>query len=165
MIPNPLHPAVVHFPIVFAVLLPLVSFGALWMIRRGAASRKAWLFPLGVAAALALSSFVAVKTGQAQEDRVEHVVPEAGLNAHEESAELFLLIAGALFLVTAAGLAPGSLGRAARLLATAGTVGILVAGYRTGHSGGQLVYRDNAASAYANAAAAGEPSHEVERDE
>ncbi len=152
MIPNPLHPAVVHFPIVFAVLLPLVALGALWAIRRGAAFRKAWLFPVGIAAALALSSLGALKTGQAQEDKVENVVPERAINAHEEAAELFLVLSGVLFVVAAAGLVPGVFGRAARAITTIGTLGILVAGYRTGHSGGQLVYGHNAASAYANAA-------------
>lgn len=165
MIPNPLHPAVVHFPIVFAVLLPLVALGALWMIRRGAAPRRAWAFPLGVAAALALSSLVALKTGQAQEQRVENVVGEGVLETHEEAAELFLVLSGVLFLVAAAGLAPGSLGRSARLVATFGTVGILVAGYRTGHSGGQLVYGHNAASAYADAAGSPGRSVEAEREE
>lgn len=155
MIPNPLHPAVVHFPIVFMVLLPLVALGALWAIRRGTAYRKAWLFPVAVAAALALSGLVALKTGQAQEDKVENVVPENAINAHEESAELFLVLSTVLFVVAAVGLVPGVFGRAARGVATLGTLGILVAGYRTGHSGGRLVYGHNAASAYANAAASG----------
>ena len=36
MLPDPLHPAVIHFPIVLMVLLPLVAAWALWTIRRGA---------------------------------------------------------------------------------------------------------------------------------
>lgn len=49
MLPNPLHPAVVHFPIVLAVLLPLFVIGALWAIRRGAAPLRAWSLPLAMA--------------------------------------------------------------------------------------------------------------------
>src|SRR5512146_2865702 len=67
MLPNPLHPAIVHFPIVLAFLLPIFSFGALWAIRRGARFRRAWGIPLALSAALALSSWVAVETGEGQE--------------------------------------------------------------------------------------------------
>ena len=34
LIPNPLHPAVVHIPVALAVLLPLVAVGALGFIHR-----------------------------------------------------------------------------------------------------------------------------------
>jgi len=33
MLPNPLQPAVVHFPVVLAFLLPLFARGGLWRIR------------------------------------------------------------------------------------------------------------------------------------
>jgi hypothetical protein len=41
-------------------------------------------------------------------------------------------------------------GRAARVVTAVGTVGIVGAGVQVGHSGGMLVYRDGAASAYVN---------------
>ena len=89
MLPDPLHPAVIHFPIVLMVLLPLVAAWALWTIRRGARPAAAWLVPLVTAAALALSSWIAVETGEREEDRVERVVPEASMHGHEEAAERF----------------------------------------------------------------------------
>src|SRR5512134_3400045 len=52
MLPDPLHPAVVHFPIVLMILLPLAAAGALWAIRRGVGPAKAWTIPLAAAAAL-----------------------------------------------------------------------------------------------------------------
>ena len=36
MIPDPLHPAIVHLPIVLRACLPLAGLGALWSVRRGA---------------------------------------------------------------------------------------------------------------------------------
>jgi len=149
VVPNPLHPAIVHFPIVFAVLLPLVAAGALWAARRGSAVRRAWLFPLGLAGALTLSAFVAVKSGQAQENRVEDIVGESAVHGHEEAAEVFFLLSGVVLAVAAIGMAPGAAGQAARIVATAGAIGLLAAGYRVGASGGELVYRHGAASAYA----------------
>jgi uncharacterized membrane protein len=146
----PLHPLVVHFPIVLVVLLPIFAAGALWTIRRGTTPRRAWALPVAIAAALALSAFVATQTGEAQEDRVERVVSRQAFHAHEEAAERFLVLSGVLLVVAAAGLARGTVGRAARLVTTVGAVGLVAAGIQTGHSGGLLVYREGAASAYAS---------------
>jgi len=59
VLPNPLHPAVLHFPIVQAFLLPLCAVGAMIAIRKGARPLRAWSLPLAVGAALTLSSWVA----------------------------------------------------------------------------------------------------------
>src|ERR671919_2863830 len=99
MLPDPLHPVVVHFPLVLVALLPLFVAGALWAIRRGAAPGRAWLLPLGMAAALTASAFVALRTGEAEEERVEAVVAEAVLHPHEEAAERFLVMSGLLLAV------------------------------------------------------------------
>ena len=144
----PLHALVVHFPIVLAVLLPISAGVALWAVRKGATPRKAWAVPVAVAAALTLSAWVATQTGQAQEERVEDVVPRSALHGHEESAERLLVLSGVLLLVAAGGLARGNVGRAARYVAAVGTLGLVAAAVQVGHSGGALVYRHNAASAY-----------------
>lgn len=148
MLPNPLHPAVVHFPIVLAVLLPLFAIGALVAIRKGARPLRAWSLPLAVGAALTLSSWVAVETGEDQDERVERVVAEQPLETHEERAEMFLTLSGVLLLVSATGLVRGVVGRAGRITATVGAVALVVAAAQVGHSGGELVYRHGAASAY-----------------
>ena len=146
----PLHPLVVHFPVVLAVLLPISIGVALWVIRKGATTRRVWSVPVAIAAALALSAWVATETGESQEDRVERVVARGALHGHEEAADRFLVLSGVLALVAVAGLARGTVGRAARLVTAAGAVGVLGAGVQVGHSGGLLVYREGAASAYAN---------------
>jgi uncharacterized membrane protein len=151
MLPDPLHPAVVHFPVVLMILLPLIAIGAWWAIRRGASPSRAWLFPVAGAAALALSSWVAVETGESEEERVEDLVAEQRLHQHEEAAERFLGLSAALFVLTAAGLARGGIGRAARGAATVGALALVAAGVQVGHSGGNLVYRYGAASAYTGA--------------
>lgn len=146
----PLHPLVVHFPIVFSVLLPIAALVALWTIRKGTLARKAWSIPVALAAALTLSAFVAIQTGKREADRVERVVSERPIDAHEEAAERFLVLSGALLLVAGAGLLPRTVGDAARLATTVGALGLLAAGVQVGHSGGELVYRYGAASAYTN---------------
>lgn len=153
MLPDPLHPAVVHFPIVLMFLLPLVAIGAAWMIRRGMDPRRTWAVPVVLAAGLAASAFVASRTGEAEEDRVEAVVPEAAIHDHEEAAERFLVLSGVLLLVTGAGLFRGDVGRAARMVTIVGSLGLIAAGVQVGLEGGELVYEHNAGSAYTGEAA------------
>lgn len=144
----PLHPVVVHFPIVLAVLLPISAAWALWAIRKGTTPRRAWSVPTAMAVALALSALVAVKTGQAQDERVERVVPEQPLESHEEAAETFLMLSGGLALIVAAGLLRGRAGGAARMLAGVGAAALVAVAVYVGHSGGKLVYQYGAGSAY-----------------
>jgi uncharacterized membrane protein len=142
MLPSPLHPAVVHFPIVFMMLLPLAAVGALWAIRRGSTVMRAWAFPVAMAAALAASSWAAVETGESDQERAEDVVGEQALNTHETAAERFLLLSSGVLALTAAGLLRGNVGRAGRALSTIAALGLIIAGYEVGHSGGRLVYGD-----------------------
>lgn len=144
----PMHPLVVHFPIVLSVLLPISVLVALWVIRKGTTPRRAWAVPVAFAAALSLSAFAAVQTGENEEDRVERVVGDAALHGHEEGAERFLVLSGVLLLVAGVGFIPGTVGRAARLVTAVGAVGLVAAGVQVGHSGGTLVYQHGAASAY-----------------
>ena len=60
----------------------------------------------------------------------------------------FLVLTGVLAVVAVVGLARGNVGRAARLVSAVGAFGVLGAGVQVGHSGGLLVYREGAASAY-----------------
>jgi uncharacterized membrane protein len=155
MLPEPLHAAVVHFPIVFAVLLPLVAVLSLVAIRRGGNVRLWWGITVSVMLALAASSFTAVRTGEAEEDRVEDVVGDRAMHTHEEAGERFLVLTGGLLLLGVAGLIPRRFGGVMRAAAVIASVGVLAAGWQVGHSGGELVYRHGAASAYAPAAGSG----------
>ena len=148
MVPEPLHPAVVHFPIVFACVLPVVAI-VLWLrIRRDSGTAPSWVWVFLSAALLAGSSWAAVQTGEAEEDRVEAVVSEAAIHDHEESAERFLLITGAFLVLTSLGLVRGAVGRAARPVAAAASIVLPVAALVVGGSGGDLVYTHGAAEAY-----------------
>jgi uncharacterized membrane protein len=152
MLPNPLHPAVVHFPVVLAFLLPLFVAGAYWAIRRGVNARRAWLLPLAAATALTLSAWIGVQTGGSQSERVERVVSEQAIDSHEEMAEAFLAAAASVAVVALAGLVGGPVGKTARLLTGIGSLVLIGLVARVGHSGGQLVYRYGAANAYTQSA-------------
>lgn len=156
MLPDPLHPAVVHFPIVLTFLLPIAAVIALWYGRRHPGTRGAWMIATALAGALTASAWLAVETGERDEEGVERIVPEAAMEGHEEAAERFLLLSAGVLLVAGAGLLGGPAGRAARLAATAGTFVLVAAGALVGHSGGELVYRHGAAAAHTPTGPTGE---------
>jgi hypothetical protein len=121
---------------------------AIWTIRNGSRAARAWIAPLAIAAALSLSSWIAVETGENQGERVEQVLQDAPLDAHEEAAEAFLTGSFVLLLVTAAGFVRGPIGKISRVAAGTGAIALIAGATYVGHTGGQLVYKYGAASAY-----------------
>lgn len=157
---TPLHPLLVHFPIALAVLMPLIALALLLAWRQGALPRRTWLIAVALQAALVGSGFAASQTGEADEERVEAVVPEAALEAHEEAAEVFVYGAAAVLGIAllAAVIRQERAARWIAGVATLGTIAVLGLGYRTGQAGGKLVYEHGAASAYTTAPAQGPPA-------
>ncbi len=147
-IPNPLHPAIVHFPIALAVLVPALALAVFVAIRAGRVPARTWLAVVVLQAALVGFAWFAMETGEEQEEKVEKVVAERHIEAHEEAAERFLYIAIAATLVSAAGLLQGGRGQAARAATLVAGLAVLAASVAVGHSGGELVYKHGAASAY-----------------
>ncbi len=154
MLPQPLHPAVVHFPIVLMLLLPLVAIVGLLLIRRGGDVRRSWVPVVVLALALAGSAWAAVGTGQSDEEIVEAVTSESVIETHEEAAEVFLGGAVLVLILMAAGLVRGRAGQAVRVMATVAALALTGLGYRAGHTGGELVYDHGAASAFVSASGA-----------
>ncbi|MDH3734465.1 MAG: hypothetical protein OEU54_13120 [Gemmatimonadota bacterium] len=148
MLPEPLHPAIVHFPLVLAVLAPVAVVIALWSIRRGGAARPIWMIVIGLLLLLAGTSRLAIQTGEAEEDRVESVVTHDALEDHEEGGERLFILSAIVLVMSLVGLVSGRLGDVARPLVLAATIAIVVAALRVGESGGELVYVHGAASAY-----------------
>lgn len=146
----PLHPVVVHLPVALAILVPLVAAGVLLAWSRKWLPSRTWALVVALQAALALSAVVAMNTGEKEEDRVEKVVREASIEAHEEAGKLFTIAGFAALLLAAAPLVlkKEGLGKAlagATVLASLGVAGLA---YDVGHKGGRLVYGENAGAAY-----------------
>lgn len=153
----PLHPAIVHLPMALAVLIPLAAAGVAWGLWTRRLRPRAWLVVVALQALLVASGVAAMQTGEAEEDRVEQVVPDAALHRHEAYAEQFLWTAGATLglaaLVLLAGRRPAVAGPLAGVVVLA-TIAVAGLGFRVGHAGGELVYIHGAGSAQATGAAA-----------
>ncbi len=149
MLPDPLHPAIVHLPIALAVLLPLFALVATLVIARGALPTRAWGVVVLLALVLVLSSWAALETGEQDEERAEEVVAERFIEAHEEAAEQFMVVGVLVLLASLAGLHGGRAGDAARSVSVLLAFGLLASGIQVGHRGGALVYEHGAATAYA----------------
>jgi uncharacterized membrane protein len=148
MLPDPLHPAVVHFPIALSALIPLFAALILLAIRAGRMPARAWAVVVLMQALLVVSAWVAHDTGHDQEERVEKVVKESLIEEHEEAADWVFWLAVAGLAPAGLGLAAGSAGVWGRAGALAIALFTLAAAVRTGYLGGELVYRHGAANAY-----------------
>ncbi len=155
MLPDPLHPAVVHLPIALSLLMPLLALCAALAIHREMMPRQIWSGLVLLSFLLVAGSWAALETGEHEEERVEQAVAESLVEAHEEAAELFIVIAGAFLLVCLAGLSSGRTGDLARVASVPLAIGLLISGVQVGHRGGELVYRHGAASAYTDSKTGG----------
>src|SRR5688500_15819798 len=93
------HPSLVHIPMALGILMPLIA-GALFLAWwRGWLPRRAWLLAIGLQAILVGVGILAMRSGEAEEDRVERVVAKEHIDAHEEAAEGFVWTSGGVLAV------------------------------------------------------------------
>lgn len=150
------HPKVVHLPIALATLMPLLATGVALAWWRGWFDRRVWVIVLLLQAALVGSGLVAMKTGEEQEERVEQIVAEEHIEAHEEAAEIFVWASAITLVVMVLPLVlrEGQLRQASIVASCIAAALVLAFGFRAGEAGGRLVYQYGAAQAYVDAAAA-----------
>lgn len=150
MFDAPLHPKIVHIPIALAVLMPLISIGLLVAWWKDWLPDRVWWIAVALQLVMFGSGWVAMETGEEDEEAVERVVAEQAIEEHEERAEQFFWGSGALaVLMVLPMVVPGrSRKKWLAVAASAGTVGVFWLGYRAGEAGGDLVYKHGAARAH-----------------
>lgn len=148
------HPIVVHLPLGLAILMPLLILLLAILDGKGKLTPSAWLAVVLVQSLLTVGTLAALRTGGQEEERVERIVPEAAIHAHEEAGEVFLWSAVAALVLSATLLFPlgATLRKAVPFLLLGLSVVSLALALRTGKAGGELVYRHQAAAARAGLA-------------
>ena len=141
--PNPLHPAVVHFPVVLLLLGAVAACAAVVVRRWHLPQVAAVLLGLGAAGAV-----VAMETGEEEEERVtETPAVEQVLEQHEDWAGRTRTAAVVAAVLAVASACLGRVPAMARATAGLAAAAALGAGWcvaQTGHYGGELVYRHGA---------------------
>lgn len=143
----PFHPIAVHIPLTLSVLMPILIGIVLWGQKKEWFSPKTWLLLIFLQTLLVGTGFVAMQLGELDGEKVERVVAESFIEAHEEWAEVFVWTGACLLIVM---VVPAVIVRARffKPLSLAGAVLALIPAIYTGHSGGQLVYRHGAARVF-----------------
>ena len=156
------HPKLVHLPLGLALVMPFLAAGILLARRACLLPPGSWLVAILLQAVLVAGAYGAMRAGHHEEERVEDIVGEHWIHEHEEAAESFLWGAGIVLAVMAAGLVlpEGTVSTVALVGAAVGTLVVTGLAIRTGQSGGELVYKHGAASAYVSPGAV--PSAEVD---
>jgi len=141
----PLHPLLVHLPLVMALGSPLLLLFFLQRGGRGRAPSWAWL--VSYHALLAFSSLAAMLVGEKEEEIIQAVVAHDLIESHEQMGNL---LTWGSFLALAILALLGHFKRARPLAWLALPICLVLAGLamRAGHSGAELVYTHGAAAAY-----------------
>ena len=154
LIPNPLHPAVVHFPIVLILLGAATAIVAVFWRRNHLPMFAALLLLLG-----ALGAWAAVQSGESDGGLLDKGSPqmEALADVHETWAKRTFAISIVAAVAAAGSVLAARWPRTARAVAVVAALASAAAAYgvyETGHRGGALVYRHGAGVEVATAGSA-----------
>ena len=145
----PLHPFMAHIPLVLALCLPIVLVSSIVFIMKKKISPRIWWLPVVVQITIVIFSYIALETGEAQEDTVLQFVAKPFVQQHENAAEIFsglgVILLGLMVVVLFVG---ENLARNLRFLTAALSLIPLAAGLYAGRLGGAIAYTHGGAEAY-----------------
>ncbi|HTJ45372.1 MAG TPA: DUF2231 domain-containing protein [Kofleriaceae bacterium] len=145
----PLHPLIVHIPLVLAGLVPIVAAYLARETWLGRGSRRAWLVPLALQVVIVATVLIAIDTGGDEAGVVRAVVPRDAIHDHAGAAHWFeYATIATLAILAAAAWLRDRRAAIAGFVATAVALVTVVIGIRVGHLGGKLVFEHDAPAAY-----------------
>lgn len=153
----PFHPVIVHFPIALTFILPVLMLVFAFMIKSNKMSHQTWLIIIGLQIATTVTGYISLESGEDQEHLVSKVVDKKIIHEHEEAAEIFVgSTVIALVVSVAAFFLRNEIQFFVHLFITLISLVSCYLAYNAGGSGGELVYRHGAASAYVKGSSSSE---------
>jgi uncharacterized membrane protein len=145
----PIHPIIVHWPLALAFLMPLLSFVFALGIKKEWIKPKFWLVIIVLQASVVGSGYLAMETGEDEEEKVEKMIDKKAIHEHEERAEVFIALSVVGLVLTIVTILLKEKWRPMlALLSSISLAFASFAAFRTGEAGGALVYQYGAANAY-----------------
>ena len=149
----PFHPMIVHFPLALTFILPVLILVFAYMIKFHKMAPHAWLIIVGMQLMVTITGYVALDSGEADEERVAKVIGKDLIHKHEEAAEIFV---GSTVLILAISITALFIRKEIQFplklsIAVLSLVSCFLA-YRTGTLGGELVYVHGAGQAFSEEA-------------
>src|SRR5690606_30721136 len=95
MVPN--HPLFAHIPLVLALFVPLVLWITTLLITKKKVATSTWAVGVVMQALVVLFAYIALSTGEAEEDLVRQFVDKNFIHQHENTAEIFAGLSVILF--------------------------------------------------------------------
>lgn len=145
----PWHPISVHLPLALSFLLPFLILVFALLIKRKYFPENSWLIVVGLQMILTASGYIALETGETDEEITKTVLAREYVNAHEEAAEIFV---GSTVLALVLGIVVFFLDPrfqfSLRLAVILISLISAYLGYQAGAKGGALVYIHGAAEAH-----------------
>ncbi len=147
--PLPFHPMIVHFPIALSVILPLLTLIFAFLIKTRKMNTGVWAIIIGLHLFTVATGYIALESGETEEETVQRVVAKEEIAKHEKYAEIFV---GITVVATVFSIVAFFVTANIQFYVQLANVIILLVGafyaFETGEHGGDLVYRYGAPRAY-----------------
>jgi len=145
----PLHPFLAHIPLVLALFMPVILFSLVILIAKGKLSEKGWWVGVITQSCLVVFAYIALSSGEGEEDLVAQFVSKRFIGQHENMAEVFsglsVILLGVMIVIN---YVKENLAKKLRVLAAVFSFIPLGVGLYVGMLGGEIAYAHGGAEAY-----------------
>ena len=144
----PFHPLYAHVTLGLVFLLPLLTTGILWGVRKKYFSPSTWIIVLFLLCLLLGAGGLSMTSGE--EEVLKNVLPLETIEFHKDKAYLFVFMCFVLFVLGIVGAfyKEGQKKFRIQVAIVLGSFLIMAWAVTVGHSGGELVYKYGAAEYY-----------------
>lgn len=145
----PLHPFLAHIPLTLALFMPIILWVSVYLIAKEKVSTKAWWASVAVQVVIVASAYIALSSGEGEEDIVVQFVPKKIIGQHENMAEVFsglsVILLGVMMVIN---FVQEKVAKYFRIIAAVFSIIPLGVGLYAGRLGGQIAYAHGGAEAY-----------------